>query len=276
MSGAVVVTPSTGAAWSTAWEQFEGIRKGMIALSLTNYDATTVPQIASGSWIEQAGSIYKWTANNSISGTPSANNINYIMMVPSGTGASAILTPTWSTQAPLWSDSYQYYYYGANRYAGGCYYDGVNYPLKWVYTNRHAGPKTHEIALPLIGANETANDPVWYGMTAVWSAAETTETGSVSIYFPTDGIITELFGQCTARAAGAVNIELRRSALASSTYSAMASIILNAVETQSDTSITTPIIDRSAYTYYVWCDPEETTTLTVSSIVIKYTELVRC
>jgi len=276
MSGAVVVTPSAGAAWATAWEQFEGIRKGMISLSLTNYDAAAVPQIASGSWIEAVGSIYKWTGNDAIVGAPTNDVINFITMVPSGVGASAILTPTWSDVAPTWSDAYQGWFSGTTRYAAGCYYDGVNYPLKWVYTNRHAGPKTHEIALPLIGANETANDPVWYGMTAVWSAAETTETGSVSIYFPTDGIITELFGQCTARAAGAVNIELRRSALASSTYSAMASIILNAVETQSDTSITTPIIDRSAYTYYVWCDPEEATTLTVSSIVIKYTELVRC
>ena len=147
MSGAVVVTPSTGAAWATAWEQFEGIRKGMIALSLTNYDATTVPQIASGSWIEAAGSIYKWTGNDSITGSLTSDAINYVTMVPSGSGASAILTPTWSDSAPTWSDAYQGYYSGTTRYAGGCYYDGTNYPLKWVYTNRHAGPRTGHIGL---------------------------------------------------------------------------------------------------------------------------------
>jgi len=133
MSGAVVVTPSVGAAWATAWEQFEGIRKGLISLSLTNYDAAAVPQIASGSWIEAVGSIYKWTGDDAIVGAPTNDVINYITMVPSGVGASAILTPTWSDSAPTWSDAYQGFYSGTTRYAGGCYYDGTNYTGKWVY-----------------------------------------------------------------------------------------------------------------------------------------------
>jgi len=276
MSGAVVVTPAAGAAWTTAWEQFEGIRKGLIALSLTNYDATTVPQIASGSWIEAAGSIYKWTGNDAIVGAPTNDVINFITMVPSGVGASAILTPTWSDVAPTWSDAYQGWFSGTTRYAAGCYYDGVNYVLKWVYTNRHAGPLAHEMALPLLGANSTANDPVWYGASGNWSAAGTDESGSIPIIFPTDGIITELFGQCTSRTAGQVDIELRRATISSHTPTTMASITLDAVETQSDTTISSPIINRSTYKYYAWCDPSATTTLVLSAVVIKYTEIARC
>lgn len=133
MSGSIIHTPAVGADWPDAWQQVEYSRKGMLGLSLTNYDALTLPQIASGSWAEVAGSIYKWTANDTISGSPSSGNINYIKLVPGGSGESAYVTPTWTTSAPTWSDAYQGWYSGTSRYVAGCYYDGTNYAHKFLF-----------------------------------------------------------------------------------------------------------------------------------------------
>lgn len=156
MSGSIIFTPAVGADWVNAWQQVEYARKGKLGLSLTNYDNNNLPQIASGSWAEVAGSIYQWSANDSISGTPSSGNINYIKLVPGGSGDSAYVTPTWTTSAPTWSDTYQGWYDGTSRYVAGCYYDGTNYTGKWVYRKGDSiehtgGPKTLKCKVIEIG-----------------------------------------------------------------------------------------------------------------------------
>lgn len=274
MSLAVVVTPSTGADWPTAWEQFEGIRKSMIPLSLTNYDATTVPQVAIGSWVEHIGAIYKATANDTITGSLTSDAINYIMLTPSGEGASAILTPTWTTQAPLWSDSYQYYYWGTNRYVGGCYYDGTNYPLKWVYTNRHAGPTERNIQIPLTGP-VTAGTVVSYGDRIVFTSA-TSDGCWVGFLFPERFIVTELKTYCQAFTAGTIQNQLYRCALDSIAESSMASCSHTGTGSVSDTSITNPVVDQAAYNYFCRMWGNDTTTGTLSSCLVIGKEIVRC
>jgi len=274
MSGAVVVTPSTGAAWSTAWEQFEGIRKGMISLSLTNYDATTVPQIASGSWIEAIGSIYKWTGDDSITGSLTSDAINYITMVPSGTGASAILTPTWSDSAPTWSDAYQGYYSGTTRYAGGCYYDGTNYVLKWVYTNRHAGPVSHPLNLGMVGVEPT--NIVLNGREMDMSVAGATDHAYLSVFFPRLCVVTELKTVCTSHSNGTLTVNLRYSDDTGSATT-MASCANSADGTTTDTSITDPIINQDDNHYYVHAVPSgANTSLEISELAIEITEIIRC
>jgi hypothetical protein len=133
MAGSIIYTPNTGDDWATAWEQAEYTRKGKMGLSLTNYDNTSLPAVASGSWAEVAGSIYKWTGEEAISGSLSSSAINYIKLVPSGSGDTAIVTATWTADAPTWSDAYQGYYSGTSRYVGGCWYDGALYTAKWIY-----------------------------------------------------------------------------------------------------------------------------------------------
>ena len=56
----------------------EKIGKGMIALSLTNYDNNNACEIAEGSVVEINGAVFRQeTGNTTISGTPANNSINY-------------------------------------------------------------------------------------------------------------------------------------------------------------------------------------------------------
>jgi len=278
MSLPIVVTPSTGATWATAWEQFEGIRKGMIALSLTNYDATTVPQIASGSWIECAGAIHKAASNQTITGSLTSDAINYVTLVPSGTGASAILTPTWASGAPTWSDAYQGYYSGTTRYAGGCYYDGTNYILKWVYMNRHAGPRTRYISPAFTGETNDPADMVFSG--AALHLIDCASGRVAYIAVPLDtlfGIVTELYGECGTFTDGSVTVTLAHAGHDSSSGTTMAQVTLDAAEFQTDSTITDPVIDTENEQYYVIIAcATAASDLYVTGLRIKITEIARC
>jgi len=282
MSGAVVVTPAAGAAWATAWEQFEGIRKGLISLSLTNYDAAAVPQIASGSWIEAVGSIYKWTGDDAIVGAPTNDVINYITMVPSGVGASAILTPTWSDSAPAWSDAYQGYYDGTTRYAAGCYYDGANYPLKWVYTNRHAGPITRYKPVSLTGI--TNNLAVCIVGGAYFRHQATAPTQSDGYFGFNFGDKPVLLTELRAWASGLTGIEEFDVTLWSSPNDEtstvnMATVTFTDGETEeADTTITNPVTDPENNEYFVSTVSEAGVAVDayLRGIRIKYTEIIRC
>ena len=136
MSGSIIHTVNKGEDWEVTWPQVEYARKGKLGLSLTNYDNDSLPAIASGSWAEVVGSIYKWTSEEAISGSLTANAINYIKLVPGGSGDSAYVTATWTDTPPTWSDAYQGWYDGTSRYVAGCYYDGTYYLLKWIYYDR--------------------------------------------------------------------------------------------------------------------------------------------
>jgi len=106
--------------------------KGYNGVSLTNYDATAVCQIAEGSAFEVAGSVYLATADTSITGSV-ATGICYIY----ATGATATATVAWdTTNEPVWRDDHQGFYQSAAsavRALGGCYFDGSAYHAKWVY-----------------------------------------------------------------------------------------------------------------------------------------------
>ena len=68
-------------------------------------DTTTIPQVAAGSIVESAGSLYEAGTNESISGSASTGT-NYIKLVP----GTDIVTPTWTTTTPTWSDAKQGWY----------------------------------------------------------------------------------------------------------------------------------------------------------------------
>jgi hypothetical protein len=233
MSGLVIYTPATGADWATAWEQAEYTRKGKMGLSLTNYDNTSLPAIASGSWAEVAGSIYKWTGEEAISGSLSSSAINYIKLIPSGSGDTAIVTATWTADEPTWSDAYQGYYSGTSRYIGGCYYDGTNYNLKIVLRNQHCGfiEKTHQPdGHSYVIANTTSS---FYGMD------------------PPLGIITAFscwVNAGTSFGAGGYAKLLR--------YEKNTATVVTIADTGTsegeDTTLTSPeVIDKGTYCYYV-------------------------
>lgn len=279
MSLPIVVTVNKGEDWDTCWEQVEGLRKGAIALSLTNYDATTVPQIASGSWIETVGVVHKATSNQTITGSLTSNAINYVTMVPSGAGVSAILTPTWSDSAPTWSDAYQGYYSGTTRYASGCYYDGTNYKLKWVYTNQHAGPKTRYYAVPLVGWTEETTYRLNGNRVGIVNAT-IGHTFWLGVSLPDNAIVTELKGWAIDFSGSEdYDVDLRWSGLDVTTTTEMALLTFtNGVTEIADTSITDPIIDNSTRKYFIEANNEVaiTTNAVFEGFRIKYTEIVRC
>jgi len=89
----------------------DGTFIGKHNVSLTNYDNTSLPAVAVGSIVEVNGTLYKFTSESAISGSPS-DGVVYIYLVPSGDPAlgTAIITPTFSNVAPTWSDSKQGWY----------------------------------------------------------------------------------------------------------------------------------------------------------------------
>lgn len=79
--------------------------KGQGSISLTEMSTTTVPKIAAGSWIENNGTVFKFDADETLTGSPS-DGIVYIRIVPSTDTCTAEMTNT----APTWSDSKQGWY----------------------------------------------------------------------------------------------------------------------------------------------------------------------
>ena len=120
--------------WSEMLTTIEKQRKGFISLSLTNYDNNSLPEISEGSYVEIAGALYGFTSNESIGGSATSSQKNYIMIDPS------TITAEWTTTAPTWSDAKQGWYGTGDdaekRYVGGCYYDGSDYTKKFVYIAR--------------------------------------------------------------------------------------------------------------------------------------------
>lgn len=245
MSGAIVETPSAGEAWATWTEQMEGIRKGLLPLDLTNYNNTSVPQIANGSWAEVAGSIYKFTTNDTITGSLTSSSINYVTLVPSGTGASAIVTPTWSAAAPTWSSSYQGFYSGTTRYVAAEYYDGTNHHAKCIYRNRHCSTSNAWWRVTTLGVMP-GMDANWYpGVIKIYA---TSGSGSGDeIYIPLNAylregdIITGMRCECWTRTSGSVTVTMFNSDDNANTT--MASVTVNSVAVHTDTSITNDEID---------------------------------
>jgi len=123
--------PAEGASdWTAHIDMFKDLILGYIQCSLTEWDTGTVPQLAAGSKVELNGSYYYAGSNQSISGTPSSDYINYIYL------DATAYTLSWSTTPPTWSDAKQGWYNGNDRCLGGCGYDGTNYYHKWIYDDR--------------------------------------------------------------------------------------------------------------------------------------------
>lgn len=110
-------------------------RRGYHQVTLTEMDTTTIPQVAAGSMVEVGGSLYEADSNESISGSASSGT-NYIYLVP----GSSIVTPTWTTTAPTWSDAKQGWYgtggSAGYRSIGQVEYDGASAYYKKAYLEK--------------------------------------------------------------------------------------------------------------------------------------------
>ena len=105
-------------------------RIGFCAVSLTNYDNTSEPEIAEGSKIEVNGALFKFDADEAIGGSPSDGTV-YIKLIPVSTSITAEFTntaPTWDTEKQGWysptpgEENYRYLPFGMIK-SGASYSD---------------------------------------------------------------------------------------------------------------------------------------------------------
>lgn len=98
-------------------------RIGFCAVSLTNYDNTSEPEIAEGSKIEVNGALFKFDADEAIGGSPSDGTV-YIKLIPVSTSITAEFTntaPTWDTEKQGWysptpgEENYRYLPFGMTK-----------------------------------------------------------------------------------------------------------------------------------------------------------------
>ncbi len=142
MACTIVSTPATGAADWTGWITQQGLTdRGFMRVSLTNFSASAASNVATGSVMELAGSIYSFT-DTTISlaaGTPSAAQAVYYTIIPAAGGTTC--TVVMEGTAPTWVDSKQGYYASAaslTRYIGGTYLNSLtSFYSKWLYEGQN-------------------------------------------------------------------------------------------------------------------------------------------
>lgn len=117
---------------------------GFQAISLTYMTTSASTAIAAGSKIEVAGGFFSWGSDE----TPNASSWTaittattaYIQVTPSGTAGSQILTASWTSTAPVWSESKQGWYASAGsniRVIGGAYKtSATQYDNKFILERR--------------------------------------------------------------------------------------------------------------------------------------------
>jgi len=125
---------------------------GFQAVSLTNMDSDSAPQIAAGSKVEIASSFFTFGAAETIDASTwsaiSTANAAYIMLVPAGTAGSQTVTAQWTTADPVWSTAKQGFYASAGsvyRVIGGCYkWAASTYRDKFVLPTAYRGARETE------------------------------------------------------------------------------------------------------------------------------------
>jgi hypothetical protein len=250
MSGQIIPTPAYKASdWQNFGIQVEKQRLGFIALSLTNYDNDSEPQIAASSVVEISGSLFKFDSNDSIGGTPTSGQINYIMLEVSGSGDSQTVSGSWTTTAPTWNDAKQGWYdvTGNKRYVGGCYYDGTNYKLKFINHHRDFGIYERYHSISLVGY--TSANWTYRGYDISMNGGG---SGYLPVNLPHRAIVTAFLTHVLTFDANFLYTQLTRSPLTSAGTLVLAQNNHESAGTLEDTSIDEPVIDNENYKYYAY------------------------
>ena len=119
MAGYEVLTPSAGATdWTSFEDQVSKARNGLMQLSINPLEAgTTAPRIAAGSIVDISGSLYIFGSTETVIGTATTTNINYIML----TTSSSQITASYTSEIPTWT--------GVD-----CYANGNKNEYSWIYS----------------------------------------------------------------------------------------------------------------------------------------------
>jgi len=274
MAGYQLNTDSLGSTDWTGWiNANEKVWKGYIDITVNNWDTTGVPSIAKGGCMELGGSIFYFGDTEAITGTPSTDNLNYIMATVSSTNVALSYTttaPSWIANKGGWYDATE-----AKRYVGGC---GIDLDNKFTYgqirdikyLNQNptlSSSVTRFYAVPLTGFT-SATTVHTYGTMIEWTAVG---TAWIPVALPHGAIITELYSQVIVPDNNIV-VELNRSTLASSAVDTMASNTHTGDGSMGDTSISNGTIDNGSYNYHVRClRATHSDTAELYSVRIQYT-----
>ncbi len=110
MAGYDIQTPTAGATdWTSFEDQVARARNGIMQLSLNPITTgTTAPRIAEGSIVGVSGSLYYFPSTETVIGTVTTTNTNYIMLTTSSSQITASFTsevPTWTASKNGWYDA---------------------------------------------------------------------------------------------------------------------------------------------------------------------------
>ncbi len=147
-------------------ETMDTSRRGDMALSLSNFDNTSVPQIEAGSTVDISGSLYEFdtidTINTTDPGTSSTvvDGTVYIALFASGD----TVTSYWTATAPTWDATKQGYYHTFSsdvyRYVGGCVLDSGTYSGKFIYNGKDDFTSGSLTVILVEQSSSTAYNPV--------------------------------------------------------------------------------------------------------------------
>jgi len=250
MSGTKISDYDIGTAkWSEMLATMEKQRKGFVALSLTNFENSSLPAIAAGSYLEISGALYGFTSEEAVGGTPSSGQINYIYIDPTP------ITAAWSTIAPTWSDAKQGWYDATviKRCVGGCYYSGTSYSPKGLLRGRKLW--TFEYYSPsIIGVTESGSTLVWAAKHVNTPSDANTHQGFILTNLPNEAVVTSLkIWVSLPNSNDMCKVDLLRCPLSSNTpLGELGSItVYYGSSSGEDTTILNNPIDNSAYKYYL-------------------------
>ncbi len=103
MAGYDIQTPTAGDTdWTSFEDQVARARNGIMQLSLNPITTgTTAPRIAEGSIVGISGSLYYFPSTETVTGTVTTTNTNYIML----TTSSSQITASFTSEVPIWTAS---------------------------------------------------------------------------------------------------------------------------------------------------------------------------
>lgn len=259
--------PSTGAAdWTDAIDIWKDWITGLIRLSVTNYDAAGAPAIEAGSLCEIGGSYFYAASNQTPTGTPTTDDINYIYIEDDGDVKYSNTDPTWNAAMQAWMN-------GTDRAVLAFWFDGTNYYCKTIMRTQDNFVEEVTYNVPLCGYS---TDPVGIQLKGrrIQFISILNDEGYIGLDdFKPGDYVRQLNAYCSAHTANSVEIDLRYSTHTSSAETLMASCSPNATGQFTDSSITDPLIDLENRCYWIEADALLfSTTLDISGVSI---DLVR-
>ncbi len=256
--------PSVGA---EDWTDDIDIRKDWIVghndVGLTNFTNSSVPQLAQGSKTEIGGAYFVAGSDQTPTGSIIDTDINYIYIETDGDVKWGNTDPTWDTTKYGW-------YNGTDKAVAGLYRDGSNYINKFLYQGyEKVYGLVKRFYSPALSGSLEVDAINFNGSDASIGAGG---KGHILVDLPHGAVVTELFSQTIARTAGAVDINLKNSLLSSASDTQMAQNTHNAIETQTDSSITDATIDNETKCYRIEIDATGAASgIQLSGIRITYT-----